>query len=238
MIFLFARLQRQRAQLRAQRELARLAAVDPLTGLRNRRAIEQYLHDALSAARRHDLACRCSSSTSTTSRPSTTALATSSGDAVLAHAARVLDGALRAEDAIGRWGGEEFLVVLPGTDEEGALHVTERLRAALAADQPEEARAHGLPVTITIGVAEWRDEESIGELISRADWRCIWGRTAGRDTAHVCRDRPAVRLKPAGWAEIPPASFANLLITRERRWSDCLKVLAGPWRCPAAKSGG
>ncbi len=58
------------------------------------------------------------------------------GDAVLAHTACVLEGALRTEDAIGRWGGEEFLVVLTGTDEEGALRVTERLRRALARISP------------------------------------------------------------------------------------------------------
>ena len=82
-------------------------------------------------------------------------------------------------------------MVLPGTDEAGALHVTERLRAALADDQPESARAHQLPVTITIGLAEW-GEESIGELISRADSALYLGKGAGRDTVHVCRDRPAV----------------------------------------------
>ena len=81
------------------------------------------------------------------------------GDAVLAHTARVLEAALRTEDAIGRWGGEEFLVVLTRTDEEDAIHVTERLRDALARDQPPEAQAHGLVVTITIGVAEWHREE-------------------------------------------------------------------------------
>ncbi len=190
--FLFARLQRHRAQLSGLNdELARLAAVDPLTGLRNRRAIEQYLSDSLSAARRHGLDLSLLIIDVDRFKAFNDSLGHQQGDAVLAHAARVLDGALRAEDAIGRWGGEEFLVVLPGTDEAGALHVTERLRAALADDQPESARAHQLPVTITIGLAEW-GEESIGELISRADSALYLGKGAGRDTVHVCRDRPAV----------------------------------------------
>ena len=192
MTFLFARLQRHRAQLSGLNdELARLAAVDPLTGLRNRRAIEQYLSDSLSAARRHGLDLSLLIVDVDRFKAFNDTLGHQQGDALLAHAARVLDDALRAEDAIGRWGGEEFLVVLPGTDEEGALHVTERLRVALAADQPETARAHQLPVTITIGVAEW-GEESIGELINRADSALYLGKDAGRDTVHVCRDRPAV----------------------------------------------
>jgi diguanylate cyclase (GGDEF)-like protein len=147
-ITLIARLARRRSQLTAlNAELARLAAVDPLTGLRNRRAIEEYLHDALSAPRRHELFLSLLVVDVDHFKNFNDRLGHHSGDAVLAHVARVLNGALRAEDAIGRWGVEEFLVVLPGTDEEGALRATERLRAALLVDQPEEARAHRLPVT-------------------------------------------------------------------------------------------
>lgn len=191
-IFLFVRLQRRRAQLAGlNEELARLAAVDPLTGLRNRRVIEQHLSDSLSAARRHGLGLSLLMIDVDHFKAFNDMLGHQQGDAVLAHAARVLDHALRAEDAIGRWGGEEFLVVLPGTDEEGALQVTERLRGALAADQPESTRAHQLRVTITIGLAEWCDEP-VGELISRADSALYVGKGAGRDTVHVCRDRSPV----------------------------------------------
>jgi diguanylate cyclase (GGDEF)-like protein len=182
---LVARLARQRARLtELNAELARLAAVDSLTGLRNRRAIEQYLHDALSAARRHGLALSLLVIDVDHFKTINDRLGHRVGDAVLAHTAQVLDRALRAEDAIGRWGGEEFLVVLPGTDEEGALRATERLRDALAANQLDEVRAHGLPVTMTIGVAEWQHEE-MSELISRADGALYRGKAAGRDTARV-----------------------------------------------------
>jgi diguanylate cyclase (GGDEF)-like protein len=195
-IFLFVRLQRRRAQLSGLNDdLARLAAVDPLTGLRNRRAIEQFLSHSLSAARRHGLDLSLLVIDLDRFKAFNDTLGHQPGDAILAHAARALDDALRAEDAIGRWGGEEFLVVLPGTDEEGALHVTERLRSALAADQPESARVHQLPVTITIGLAEWHGETT-GELISRADSALYLGKGAGRDTVHVCRDRSAVAASP------------------------------------------
>jgi len=191
-IVLFARLQRRRAQLTALNgELARLAAVDPLTGLRNRRVIEEYLHDALSAARRHTLPLSVLVIDVDHFKNFNDTLGHRSGDAVLAHAARVMNGGLRAEDAIGRWGGEEFLVVLPGTDEEGARRATERLRAALADDQPEETRTHGLSVTVTIGLAEWRDEE-VDELVSRADGALYLGKRAGRDTVQVARIASAV----------------------------------------------
>ncbi len=184
-IMLITRLHGRREQLtRLNIELARLAAIDPLTGLRNRRAIEEYLHDALSAARRHDLALSVLVVDVDHFKHVNDTLGHRSGDAVLAHTARVLDGALRTEDAIGRWGGEEFLVVLTSTDEEGALRATERLRDALAVDQPEEARTHGLTVTITIGVAEWRHDE-MDELVSRADSALYLGKASGRDNVQV-----------------------------------------------------
>jgi len=184
-IVLITRLARRRSQLTAlNAELARLALVDPLTGLRNRRAIEEYLSDALSAARRHEHPLSVLIIDVDHFKSFNDRLGHRSGDAVLAHTAQVLDRGLRAEDAIGRWGGEEFLVVLPDTDEEGALNATERLRAALAGDQPAQADAHGLAVTVTIGVAEWRDEE-MSELVSRADGALYGGKAAGRDTAQV-----------------------------------------------------
>lgn len=186
-IVLFVGLQRRRAQLtELNRELARLAAIDPLTGVRNRRAIEEYLIESLSGARRHDLALSLLVIDVDHFKTFNDRLGHQAGDAVLAHTARVLADALRAEDAIGRWGGEEFLVVLPSTDEEGALSVTERLRLALAAEQPDEVRTHGLPVTMTIGLAEW-NQEPIGELISRADRALYLGKAAGRDTVEVSR---------------------------------------------------
>ena len=182
---LITRLHGRREQLiRLNTELARLAAVDPLTGLRNRRAIGEYLRDALSAARRHDQSLSVLVVDIDHFKTINDTLGHRSGDAVLEHAARILDGALRTEDAIGRWGGEEFLVVLPSTDEEGALRATERLREALARDQPGVARSHQLPVTMTIGVAEWHDEE-IDELVSRADGALYLGKAAGRDTVHA-----------------------------------------------------
>lgn len=184
-ITLIAGLQRGRARLTAlNRELARLAAVDALTGLRNRRAIEASLHDALSAARRHGQALSVLVLDIDHFKNFNDTLGHRTGDAILAHTASVLDGALRAEDSIGRWGGEEFLVVLPETDESGALHATERMRAALVADQPEEATSRGLAVTITIGVAEWHREE-MDELVTRADSALYLGKAAGRDTVQV-----------------------------------------------------
>jgi diguanylate cyclase (GGDEF)-like protein len=186
-LVLLVGLQRRRAQLtELNRELTRLAAIDPLTGLRNRRAIDEYLTESLSAARRHELPLSLLVLDIDHFKTFNDRLGHQAGDAILAHTGRVLAGALRTEDAIGRWGGEEFLVVLPGSDEEGALAVTERLRRALADDQPEPTQSHGLLVTVTIGLAQWR-HEPIDELMSRADHALYLGKAAGRNTVEVWR---------------------------------------------------
>jgi len=195
-IILIAGLIRQRTRLTVLNgELGRLAGVDPLTGLRNRRALEEFLHDALSAARRHEHPLSLLMIDVDRFKAFNDRLGHRTGDAVLAHTARVLENALRAEDAIGRWGGEEFLIVLPGIDERGAVGATERLRSALAADQLPEAVEHGLPVTVTIGVAEWQ-QEGMTELINRADGALYGGKAAGRDIAKVSTIMAAVTDAP------------------------------------------
>ena len=81
---------------------------------------------------------------------------------------------LRAEDQLGRLGGEEFLVLLPDTDAEAARHVAEKLRAEVAAAPTP------VPVTVSIGVATW-DGEAPEDLLHRADEALYAAKEAGRD---------------------------------------------------------
>jgi diguanylate cyclase (GGDEF)-like protein len=117
------------------------------------------------------------------------------GDRVLAAVGRSLVAGVRSEDLVARMGGEEFLVVLPGTPPAGARLVAERLRAAVAslADLPRS-------VTVSIGVACCRRDESAGELVQRADAALYRAKQGGRDRV-VCDDADdgggQVRLEPA-----------------------------------------
>jgi diguanylate cyclase (GGDEF)-like protein len=96
------------------------------------------------------------------------------GDAVLVAAAHAMGTHLRAEDQLGRLGGEEFLVLLPDTDGPAAHHVAEKLRAELA------AAGTPVPVTVSIGVATW-DGEAPEDLLHRADEALYAAKQAGRD---------------------------------------------------------
>jgi len=104
------------------------------------------------------------------------------GDAVLMQIAAILKGALRESDALGRWGGEEFIAVLPGTDINGAVGVAERMRRAVAA-----AAFDGIPetTTISLGVAtseKIEDHEMEWDLIVKeADRRLYQAKHEGRN---------------------------------------------------------
>jgi diguanylate cyclase (GGDEF)-like protein len=109
------------------------------------------------------------------------------GDAVLAAAARALADELRAVDLGARFGGEEFLAVLPDTPLDDGMRVAERVRRRIAALRV----AHGaatITVTVSIGVAQMHAGESVGELLARVDAALY---RAKRDGRNCCVAAPA-----------------------------------------------
>jgi len=116
------------------------------------------------------------------------------GDAVIRSIARVLRGALRLHDVPGRYGGEEFGIVLPGTDSRGATLLAERIRARIesAILHPEK----GVRATASLGVAEFevRDADHV-DWIARADRALYAAKEAGRNRTEcgATAGAPAVR---------------------------------------------
>jgi diguanylate cyclase (GGDEF)-like protein len=106
------------------------------------------------------------------------------GDAVLRHFANVATTGLRAVDVFGRFGGEEFLLILPDTDARGAAAVAERIRTAA-----EQGAFPGIPaghqLTVTIGVAGRVRDEGGNALLARADLALYRGKEAGRNRVVV-----------------------------------------------------
>jgi diguanylate cyclase (GGDEF)-like protein len=107
------------------------------------------------------------------------------GDAVLRDIAHVLRGSLRSFELLYRFGGEEFLLLLPGAHEDAATRIAETLRAAV-----EGRRPAGLPVTASFGVATATGQD-FPTLVARADAALYAAKAAGRN--RVERDGPALR---------------------------------------------
>ena len=163
------------------------ARVDALTGIPNRRAMNEELTSLVGRTHRygHELAVVLFDLDRF--KTFNDAAGHLAGDRLLHTVASTLKRSLRGSDSIYRYGGEEFLALLPGQDVEHAAIAAERLRRAvrkLAVDHP----AGGL-VTISGGVAALRLGESVEQLLARADGALYEAKLAGRD-----RVRPAAEL--------------------------------------------
>jgi diguanylate cyclase (GGDEF)-like protein len=98
---------------------------------------------------------------------------------VLAEVGRRLAGALRGGDELARWGGDEFVIILPDTDREGALRAAERLRAAVDA-APVPVGDGEAAVTISVGWAHWSGDTP-DDLLARADRSLYQAKDTGRN---------------------------------------------------------
>ncbi|MEZ4336311.1 MAG: sensor domain-containing diguanylate cyclase [Sandaracinaceae bacterium] len=106
------------------------------------------------------------------------------GDDVLRGFVDRVKGEVRAPDVVIRRGGEEFVILMPSTGAEDARAVAERIRARVAA-APIETEAGAVPLTVSIGVATWRPDESGADVEARADAALYRAKSAGRDRVEV-----------------------------------------------------
>ena len=148
---------------------------DPLTRLHNRRYVFGQLSALVSGARRHGRPLAVAIVDIDAFKAVNDRHGHETGDAVLVAAAEALQRALRAEDVLGRLGGEEFLAVLPDTADEAAARAAERLRAAVA-------NAGGaVRVTASVGWAVLAPGEAPDDLVRRADDALYTAKQEGRD---------------------------------------------------------
>lgn len=169
-----------RARLRSSlQQIATLATRDALTGLSNRRQIDLDLEASIAHVQRHGGTLCLALVDVDHFKSVNDRFGHTVGDQVLTTVATCLAASLRAADRVGRFGGEEFLVILPATTMAEANSLLQRLRARMETVQalPSGER----PVTASFGLAAWRGNETAGDLVRRADQALYRAKDAGRN---------------------------------------------------------
>jgi diguanylate cyclase (GGDEF)-like protein len=177
-----------RIKLRAQneklaafsQEIERLATFDELTGTLNRRSISLLIEERIAASKPDDQTCCVILLDIDHFKSINDRYGHAGGDDVLRAFARVVQSCLRDSDRIGRYGGEEFVVLLPETSLQHAHVIAERIRQSIAALAWADI-APDLSMTVSGGIAEHRCGEPIRALIARADHALYAAKHDGRN---------------------------------------------------------
>lgn len=172
---------------REERERAHeLARIDPLTGLYNRRAFHDIASPLWNVTQRHGRDLSVVLMDLDRFKRINDTCGHYCGDDVLRAVAHVILDIVRNQDVVARWGGEEFILLLPETRDDEAVVLAERLRIAVAA-QRVTCDDERVAVTASFGVAAWSGHEStLDELIETADGFLLAAKAAGRDrVGHV-----------------------------------------------------
>jgi diguanylate cyclase (GGDEF)-like protein len=170
---------------RDRAELERLARFDTLTGLMNRRTVLEKLDEWIAHQDRYGGALSVLMLDLDHFKQVNDNHGHAAGDTVLATSAQLLVENTRRADAVGRHGGEEFLIILPRTDIAGARVIAERIRSAVE-DTPFLVQEEvSLRVTTSIGVAERGQKERANRLLARADVALYDAKRSGRNRVKI-----------------------------------------------------
>jgi len=159
------------------RILREYAEIDELTGVYNRRGAREIVQLELERCQRYDTSASVAILDIDHFKDVNDDYGHSAGDAILSEVANLLRSRLRANDSVARWGGEEFLLILPHTTGYCAGEASEGVRQAI-----ERATfTNGIHTTVSLGIAAYSPSESLDGLIERADAALYEAKAAGRN---------------------------------------------------------
>lgn len=164
----------------AYKKIEELAELDELTGASNRRSIMRMLEEEIARADRSGAPCSIALIDLDWFKRINDAYGHPTGDEVLRTFSITMFANIRGIDRFGRYGGEEFLLVLPDMDTKNAVRALDRLRAIIA-DLDWSAFSPGMKVTISAGVATLKPNETSDVLLARADSALYAAKAQGRN---------------------------------------------------------
>ncbi len=176
---------------RLHRIVERQARIDGLTGLANRRACEDHLAGELARIERFGGALAVVIADLDDFKEVNDRFGHPAGDVVLREFAQTLEEGIRDVDLAARWGGEEFVLLLPGTDAAGAVSVADRIRSALEGRLVLSAEGEPIPVTASFGVASFPEASSAQALLAAADAALYAAKRGGKNRVAAPREAAA-----------------------------------------------
>ncbi|MEM7608725.1 MAG: GGDEF domain-containing protein [Myxococcota bacterium] len=161
----------------------KMTIVDGLTGVNNKRFLMESLEKEIPRARRHQRPLALVMFDIDHFKSINDSFGHLAGDYVLKEMAQLVKSRLRPDDILGRYGGEEFAVILPETNASGGTHIAEELRQ-LVASHNFTFENERINVTISMGVAQLQDDWNVNDFVKQADERLYAAKRGGRN--RVC----------------------------------------------------
>ncbi len=156
----------------ANKELETLAFTDPLTGLLNRRTMLKEIEHQFKMYTKHQKPLSIIIADIDDFKRFNDKYSHSCGDYVLVSISSIMSNILKSKGKISRWGGEEFMIILPETEFEEGKKIAEKIRERVSSSVFNYG-GHNLSVSMTFGVSEYRGHSSISDLINKAD-KCLY----------------------------------------------------------------
>jgi len=169
-------------------EMTHVAITDSLTSIMNRRGITVGLLDAMAQAERYRTPLTVAMADIDHFKEINDTYGHEAGDRVLKNVAAILSDALRMPDKVGRYGGEEFLIVLPHTSLPQGSKIVERIRASVSKKIFDQG-AKKARVTISVGVTQFKPGEDLEQLMSHADKALYDAKKGGRNLVVARKSR-------------------------------------------------
>jgi|GEM_PF-920967 len=168
-------------KVKMRREIKKMSETDKLTQLFNRVKLDAELENALNRAKNRSAIFGLIMMDIDNFKQVNDSFGHMAGDVVLVELAELFKTSIRPGDIVGRWGGEEFMVILPDTDENGTVELAEKIRRKVSENRFSKQDG----ITISLGVSVFNDDTSVDTIIYRADQALYVAKNNGRNRVQV-----------------------------------------------------